>query len=75
LLKVFQNEIEDQRIKWRTLSDSDWHDELVSIERKEQRDLLEENKAKKRTWRPRWSFDNQEDQGFNHQKGWPSWWW
>jgi hypothetical protein len=47
LPKVFQNEIEDRRIKWRTLSDSDWHDELVSIERKEQRDLLEE-KAKKR---------------------------
>jgi hypothetical protein len=48
LPKVFQNEIEDQRIKWRTLSDSEWwHNELVSIERKEQRDLLEE-KAKKR---------------------------
>jgi hypothetical protein len=47
LPKIFQNELEDRRIKWRTLSDSDWHDELVSIERKEQRDLLEE-KAKKR---------------------------
>jgi hypothetical protein len=47
LPKIFQNELEDRRIKWRTLSDSDWHDEFVSIERKEQRDLLEE-KAKKR---------------------------
>jgi hypothetical protein len=37
LPKIFQNELEDRRIKWRTLSDSDWHDELVSIERKEQR--------------------------------------
>jgi hypothetical protein len=43
LPQVFQNEIEDCKInKWKTLSDSDWHDELVSIERKEQRELLEE---------------------------------
>jgi hypothetical protein len=49
LPKIFQNELEDCRAKWRTLSeDSNWqHDELVSIERKEQRDLLEE-KVKKR---------------------------
>ena len=48
LPRVYQNEIEDRRVKWRTLTDSDWHDELlVSIKRKEQRDLQEE-KAKKR---------------------------
>ena len=47
LPKVFQNETEDQRIKWRTLSDLDWYDELMPIEQMEQRDLLEEN-AKKR---------------------------
>jgi hypothetical protein len=47
LPKYFVNEIEDRRIKWRALSKSDWHDELVSIERKEQRDLADD-KAKKR---------------------------
>jgi hypothetical protein len=47
LPEVFQNKIEDQRIKRRTLYHSDLHDILVSIERKEQHDLLEE-KAKKR---------------------------
>jgi hypothetical protein len=46
LPKIFQNELEDCRVKWRTLSDSDWHDKLVSIERKEQRDLLEEKRRR-----------------------------
>jgi len=47
LPKYFQNALEDCRIKWRTLTDSDWHDELVAIERKEQREL-HEAKVKKR---------------------------
>lgn len=50
LPKYFQNALEDRRIKWRTLADSDWHDELVAIERKEQRELLEaKNKKRKST--------------------------
>ena len=47
LPKYFVNKSEDRRIKWRALSESDWHDELMSIERKEQRDLADD-KAKKR---------------------------
>jgi len=41
------NEIDDRCIKWRTLSESNWHDKLVSIEKKELRELADE-KAKKR---------------------------